>query len=148
MKKLKTILVIASLISIPFIINVIPDDSNAEIILIAVIGLLFVFHFAIRKSLFFKGYFLSPISILSEKYSSTTSYDIPIELMFEKTLEVLGTTGFRLVQADNKKFKIFATSPFSWRSWGENLYISFKEKDGKNAYELQFGSCNAAAYLE
>ncbi|AEV31379.1 hypothetical protein Oweho_0358 [Owenweeksia hongkongensis DSM 17368] len=109
----------------------VPADSKPAFIVTAVIASFFIFHFVIRKNPRFKSYFLSPFNFLSAKYASKTSYDIPIDLMFEKTLEVLDTTKFKLVHADKERFEIFAISPISWKSWGENLYIDFTEENGE-----------------
>lgn len=132
MKNLKNMLVVLALITFSIIYTrYVPAESLSSYLVVVVIGCLFAVHFAIRKIPAFKGYFLSPVNFLSAKYSSVTQYDIPIELMFEKTLEVLESTHFKLQQADKVKYEIFATSPISWRSWGENLYISFEEKEDK-----------------
>lgn len=132
MKNVKNILAILLIVSVSVLITeLVPEESNIPKVISLVILALFLFHFAIRKSLFFRGYFLSPFSILSAKYSSSTHYDIPINLMFDKTIEVLDSTKFKLVRADKDRFEIFATSPISWQSWGENLYIDFKEEDGQ-----------------
>lgn len=132
MKNLKNILVVVALVTFSIVYTrFVPADSIGAYLVVVIIGCLFAVHFIIRKIPAFKGYFLSPVNFLSAKYSSVTQYDIPIELMFEKTIEVLESTHFKVQQTDKSQYEIFATSPISWRSWGENLYISFEEQGGK-----------------
>lgn len=132
MNNIKNILAVVAIVGFSIVFTrYAPEDSKASIAVVAVIACLFALHFAFRKNLFFKKYFLSPYNILSAKYSSSTAYDIPIDLMFEKTLEVLEGTSFKVRDANKNDFEIFATSPLSWRSWGENLYIDFTVKNGE-----------------
>ena len=47
-------------------------------------------------------------------------------LMFEKIIEVLSNSDFKLVETSKSKFEILAISKITFKSWGENLYISFE----------------------
>ena len=48
--------------------------------------------------------------------------------MFEKIIEVINHSDFKLVESDKDKFEILAISTITFKSWGENLYISFETK--------------------
>lgn len=88
----------------------------------------FIFNLIIRKSLSFKSYFTSRYNLFTTKVRSEKSYDIPKELMFEKIIEVINHSDFKLVETDENKFEILAISKITFKSWGENLYINFETK--------------------
>ncbi|MFO7922446.1 MAG: hypothetical protein R6U58_01990 [Bacteroidales bacterium] len=46
--------------------------------------------------------------------------------MFEKMIEVIDHSKFKLVEADKDRFEILAVTNITFKSWGENLYISFE----------------------
>ena len=132
MKNIKNILAVVFIMGFSILFSrYVPEDSKSSFIVVAILASLFALHFVIRQNLAFKSYFLSPYNFLSAKYASKTTYDIPIDLMFEKTLEVLDSTDFKVKHSNDNSFEIFATSSISWRSWGENLYIDFIEENGK-----------------
>lgn len=85
----------------------------------------FIFNLVVRKSLSFKKYFTHPYNFLTSKVNSEKVFDIPKELMFEKIIEVLNGSKFKLIEADEHRFEILAITTISFKSWGENLYISF-----------------------
>lgn len=89
---------------------------------------IFIFNILIRKSLSFKSYFTSPLNILTSKTRSEVSFSISRELMFDKIIEVINDSKFKLTKADRHNYEILATSRISWLSWGENIYISFEDK--------------------
>jgi hypothetical protein len=88
----------------------------------------FIFNLIIRKSLLFKNYFTSQYNLFTTKVRSEKIYDIPKELMFEKIIEVINHSDFKLVESDEDKFEILAISTITFKSWGENLYIIFETK--------------------
>lgn len=88
----------------------------------------FIFNLIIRKSLSFKSYFTSRYNLFTTKVRSEKSYDIPKELMFEKIIEVINHSDFKLVETDENKFEILAISKITFKSWGENLYINIETK--------------------
>jgi hypothetical protein len=100
------------------------ENFGLWITLFVILGF-FIFNFIIRKSLLFKNYFTSRFNLLTSKVHFEKEFDISKELMFEKLVEVINNSKFKLVQADNKKFEILAITTITWKSWGENLYISF-----------------------
>jgi len=48
--------------------------------------------------------------------------------MFEKIIEVIKDSKFKLIEADKDRFELLAITPISFTSWGENLYISFETR--------------------
>jgi hypothetical protein len=102
----------------------------------------FIFNLIIRKSLSFKNYFTSQYNLFTTKVWSEKSYDIPKELMFEKIIEVINHSDFKLVESDKDKFEILAISTITFKSWGENLYISFETKGNETIMKF----CSATLF--
>lgn len=100
-----------------------PENPIVLITSFAIIGF-FIFNFVVRKSISFKGYFTHPFNFLTSKVYSEKTFDIPKELMFEKIVEVLNDSKFKLIESDKQLFEILAITSISFKSWGENLYIS------------------------
>ena len=86
----------------------------------------FIFNFAIRKSLSSKNYFTNNYNLFTSTVRYEKSFDLSKELMFEKIIEVLNNSDFKLVETSKSKFEILAISKITFKSWGENLYISFE----------------------
>ncbi|AMC12182.1 hypothetical protein Lupro_03425 [Lutibacter profundi] len=86
----------------------------------------FIFNLIIRKSLSFKNYFTNQYNLFTTKVWHQKSYDIPKDLMFEKIIEVINSSNFKLVETNKEKLEILAISTITFKSWGENLYISFE----------------------
>tara|TARA_R110000737_G_C14617083_1_gene492160 strand:+ start:2895 stop:3401 length:507 start_codon:yes stop_codon:yes gene_type:complete len=87
-----------------------------------------IFNAIIRKSLSSKNYFISKYNLFTSKVWSEKSFDIDKELLFEKIIEVINDSTLKLVDTDKEKLEILAISRMSFKSWGENLYISFETK--------------------
>jgi hypothetical protein len=91
----------------------------------------FIINLLIRKSLSFKDYFTSKYNLFTTKVWHRKSYDIPKELMFEKVIEVINNSKFKLIEANDDKLGILAISAITFKSWGENLYIGFETKNNE-----------------
>ncbi|MDB9881994.1 hypothetical protein OAD66_02555 [Bacteroidia bacterium] len=104
-----------------------PNNPIMMTFLFLIVGF-FIFNLIIRKSLSFKSYFTSRYNLFTTKVRSEKSYDIPKGLMFEKIIEVINHSDFKLVETDENKFEILAISKITFKSWGENLYINFETK--------------------
>ncbi len=130
MKNFKHLLVILVLVSIPFFYAKLPVEPNNliwKIIPIVLISL-FLFNLLVRKVTWFKPYFTSKFNLFTTKFRMQKEFDIPKELMFQKLIEVIKNSNFKIVNVNEVNNEIFATSPFSLMSWGENLYIDFQEE--------------------
>ncbi len=102
-----------------------PNNPFMIVLLFLFIGF-FIFNLIIRKSLSFKNYFTSPYNLFTTKVRYQKSYEIPKDLMFEKIIEVINNSDFKLVETNKEKLEILAISTITFKSWGENLYINFK----------------------
>lgn len=100
--------------------------------------LLASFNLIFRKSLVFKNYFTSKYNVLTSKFHSEKTYDISEDLMFQKVIEIINDSKFKVAKIDKMKLEILATSPISFTSWGETLYISFDENS--NGSTMKFCS--------
>lgn len=112
-----------------------------KIVIILFLGLFF-FSILARKIAWFQPYFTSKYNIFTSKFRNEKVYDFPKDILFHKTLEVLNHSKFRVLNYDENKGVIFATSPMTWLSWGENIYVNFKESD--NDVTLNF--CSASLF--
>ena len=130
-------IVLALIILIPVLSGYYLEHENLGLIITILIILgFFIFNLVIRKSLLFKNYFTSRFNLLTSKIRFEKEFDIPQELMFDKIVEVINDSTFKLVQADKERFEILAITKISWISWGENLYISFETNEGKTIMKL------------
>ncbi|WP_027420890.1 hypothetical protein [Crocinitomix catalasitica] len=101
------------------------------IVLFLFIGF-FIVNILIRKSLIFKKYFTSQYNFLTSKIESKHTYDIPIDLMFEKAIEVISNSQFKLVDTNKETMEVLAISKISFKSWGENIYLRFEPNGDKS----------------
>jgi len=113
---------------IPFYLK--PNNPYLFITLFLIIGF-FIFNFVIRKSLSYKGYFTSNYNLLTSKFMVVKSFEISKNLMFEKTIEVIDHSKFKLVETNKEKLEILAISPITFKSWGENIYIDIESSGNK-----------------
>jgi len=129
MKTLKHILVVILIVLISGIGGYYLEPNNPFVMtFLFLIVVFFIVNLIIRKSLSFKYYFTSQYNLFTSKVWFEKSYDISKELMFEKIIEVISNSDLKLVETDKDKFEILAISTITFKSWGENLYISFETK--------------------
>jgi len=127
MKTLKHILVAALIIFISILIPFYTEPNNPYMMIFTfLIAGFFIFNLIIRKSLLYKNYYTSKYNFFTSKVRYERTYDIPIDLMFEKILEVVNNSSLKLVETNKEKFEILAITSMTLISWGENLYISFE----------------------
>ena len=103
---------------------------------------LFLFSFLVRKIARFKPFFTSKYNLFTSKYRSEIVFEFSKELLFHKIIEVLEDSGFNVMHTHKDKGKIFATSPITWLSWGENIYIDLEEANGKTVMKF----CSASFF--
>ncbi len=127
MKITKHILVALFILLIYFLITtyIKPDNLFFMISVFLIVGF-FILNLIIRKSLSFENYFTSNYNLLTSKFNHKKSFEISKGLMFEKVIEVINNSNFRIVDTNKEKFKILAVSSITFKSWGENLYIDFE----------------------
>lgn len=120
-------LVLAIVVLIPVFSGYLLEPENSVLLIVPLFILgFFIFNMVIRRSLLFKNYFSSPFNLLTSKVRSEKVFDIPKELIFEKMIEVINQSKFKLVEADRDKLEILAITNISFKSWGENLYVNFE----------------------
>lgn len=143
MKNAKHLLVICLIIVVSVLIGHYTQRNSPIVFssLFIIVGLA-IFNLINRNSQSFKPYFMSKYNLFTSKSKFEKTYDIPIDLMFEKTIEVINNSKFHLVWTDSKSFEIMANTKITFRSWGENIYISFEEANGKT--KMKF--CSAALF--
>lgn len=91
---------------------------------------LITFNLLVRKSHYFKHYFLSNFNIFSAKLNKQFEVEIPADLAFEIIKEVIAGSGFKLITENKEKMELLAISKPGWKSWGENIYFTVKENSG------------------
>lgn len=97
-------------------------------LLVYVIIGFYIFNFSVRKILFFKSYFSSKFNILCCGHEVNFDVDIPADLLFDKLIEVIQGSDYRLRKVDKMNRLLLSTSSFSSLSWGENIYIQLNPK--------------------
>jgi hypothetical protein len=136
MKYTKHILVAFSILLFSFLFSYLVRSYNNGInsfglILAICLFSFFIFNLIVRKIAWFKPYFTSKYNFFSTKYRTKIEFDIPKDLMFKKVIEVIENSKFKIQLVNEDMFEVFAISPMSFKSWGENIYIDFQEDDGK-----------------
>ena len=143
MKNIKTIAIIIAFILFAFLIAFyIGPTSPYNISFIIIISSLIIFNFIVRRFLSFKNYFLSKYNIFTINFRAEKSYEITKEIMFLKTTEVLHNSRFKIIDIDKDKLEILAKSSFTYKSYGENLYISFETEGDKTIMKF----CSSTVY--
>lgn len=94
-----------------------------------IVAFSFLFNFITRRSLKFEKYFTSKHNLFTAKNYYSIIFDLPKDVLFEKFIEVINNSKFKLKELDEAKYKILALSSVSFFSWGENLYINFDTKE-------------------
>jgi hypothetical protein len=138
--------IIKNLLVIVFISVVIFFGSKNSVLMTALasVNLVFLsFNLIVRKKISFKPYFLSPYNIFSAKYSKDFEVEIPADLAFDKIVEVIGESGFKLVTADRERMQILAIASMGMQSWGENIYFGLEEVGDKTIVKF-----NSAALFQ
>ena len=128
MRLAKDLFAITLIIGITLGIVNIPGYYGKSIqIAIAAISISFTsINLILRKHIVFKSYFTSNLNILTSKKKSTLELDFDSELVFGKILEIAKEGKHKLRHADSIKKSILLTTPVSWKSWGENIYIDIE----------------------
>lgn len=106
-------------------------------------GGIFIFNLLVRRNKGFKNYFMSDWNFFTDKFNIQKEYDIPSDLMLEKLAEVIGDSKFNIRNIDRENNEIFATTSMTAKSWGENLYISLIQNNGKTMMDF-----NSVAFFQ
>jgi hypothetical protein len=95
-----------------------------------------IFNFVVRGFAWFKPYFISKYNILTVKARYVQEIDLPKELLFKKLIEIMPAAGFKIKHTDENNGTIHASTPITWTTWGENIYISLMDVNGKSILEF------------
>jgi hypothetical protein len=128
---LKHLLVIAVALIITQSFFFLPMSDNLKILFVVLVLSVFIISYFGRREIWFKPYFTSRFNIFAAKFRQHQEFDFSKDILFEKLIEVLQLSGFKIVYKDMHKGEIFATSPISLSSWGENIYIDINETNNK-----------------
>lgn len=147
MRYFKHFLAVVAIIVIAVIPSLFTTDTSLHIISL-IAGVLLVSQiitFGNRNNLNWKEFYTSPYNILTAKKSETYDFDISQELLFEKAAEVMKGSGLKVKKIDSTKKIILCTAPITFKSWGENVYVTVNKKDD-NSSELIYESVAFQAY--
>lgn len=89
--------------------------------------LLLLLNFILRKSLYYKSWFLSTMNFLLAKKTKVFTSEIPQELLFKKLLSVVEESEFKLLDSDSETKEILVATGVNFLTWGENIYVEFKQ---------------------
>lgn len=132
MKTTKHIIVVLLIVLTSVLIGFYIEYEGPIVLIIAfTIVLIFIFNLTIRKSLRHKKYFTSRYNLFTTKIHIEKRFDLSKDLMFEKIIEVINDSTFKLVETDKNSLEILAISTISFSSWGENLYIIFESNENE-----------------
>lgn len=96
-------------------------------LLIFAIPILFLLiNFLLRKKLRYKPWFLNTLNFLLAKKTKVFTSEIPEELLFQKLLNVVEESEFKLLDADLNTKNILVATGVNFLTWGENIYIEIK----------------------
>lgn len=98
--------------------------------------ILFAFNLLVRKSFSFKNYFMSPFNFFAGKFHYENEMDISKELLFPKVIEGLENSGLKIQYTNESDGEILAISSMTFISWGENVYVTITEQEGKSKINL------------
>jgi len=73
---------------------------------------------------------MSSFNIFASKFHYESEMDITKDLLFPKVTEGLENSKLTVQYADETEGEILATSTMTFKSWGENVYVSIREKNG------------------
>lgn len=84
---------------------------------------LLIVNMLLRKKLKYAFWFLSDYNIFLEKKKAAFESEISKELLFEKLLEVVNDSKFKLEDIDKENFQLLISTSPNALTWGENMYI-------------------------
>lgn len=113
------------------------EDDNYTVLysFLAVLVVYQLISFSNRNNLKWKSFYTSPINLLTAKKRESFDFDFSASLLFEKAKEVMLQNGMRIKSTDEQNKIILAVTTISFKSWGENIYVTVNEK-GDESSEL------------
>jgi hypothetical protein len=96
--------------------------------------LLLIINLFLRKKLRYKNWFLSSLNIFLDRKTEIVKLDFTSDLLFEKLLEVIEESSFKILDISHEKLQIVCGTNPNLKTWGENIYIQLHqiEEDSTN----------------
>ena len=104
---------------------------TVQIIFLAIMIFFILGSFLIRKQGWAKPFFTSKLNFFTSKFSVKKEYNISNKLFFENIIKIIDSSNFNLAYSSLPNREILATTLFDGHSWGENLYINFRQEGEK-----------------
>jgi hypothetical protein len=79
------------------------------------------------------------MNFLLERRKSISKSDISVDLLFEKLLEVVDNSAFKLLDSDKENARILCGTSTNFWTWGENIYIDLV-KNEEDSTTIEFVS--------
>lgn len=105
------------------------------LIFIPLIGLL-ILNLSLRKSLRYKKWFLNSVNLFIETKTYHLEVDLSADLLFDKLLEVIEDSEFKLLDSDKDSAEILCGTSANFLTWGENMYIQLWETNGTTSVQF------------
>ena len=90
----------------------------------------------LRKRLKNSKWFLSPLNLSLERVVRKTRSEISADLLYEKLLEVIADSEFKLFDADQKERRILIGTTANFWTWGENIYIQLEPEGSETVINV------------
>jgi hypothetical protein len=142
MRNLKDVLAVVAIIVFTALMpRLFPADMH-NVIFAVFIVLVVIFQmcsFSGRSKLSWKRFYTSSFNILTTKNTLKLDFEFDQKTLFEKAKEVLITNGYKHLIIDESRKLILVKERISFKSWGENIYVTILGKDNGNS-ELVYES--------
>lgn len=137
MRYFKHFLALLLIIAIGVLPTLMIKEDNYTVLysFLAVLILYQLIAFANRRNLRWKSFYTSPFNLLTAKKKESFDFDFSASLLFEKAKEVMIQNGMEIKSTDEQNKIILAVTTITFKSWGENIYVTVNEK-GKESSEL------------
>lgn len=99
------------------------------------IGLL-ILNLSLRKRLRYSSWFLNSINFLLARKRYVVKSEISIELLFDKLIEVIEESKFKLLDSNKDQAQILCGTSSNFWTWGENIYIRLENQNGETTIEF------------
>lgn len=99
------------------------------------VGLL-ILNLSLRKRLRYSSWFLISINFLLARKRYFTKSEISTELLFDKLIEVIEESKFKLLDSNKGQSQILCGTSSNFWTWGENIYINLENLSGETTIEF------------
>jgi hypothetical protein len=134
-----TLLYIIMIVTVFLLVKFLTDDTskNFAIVMALIVLPIFATHLILRKKQTAKKFFMSKWNIFTSKFKKEEFLELAPGLLMEKFEEVIKESKFKIVSINKDTNEIFATTPTTLNSWGENIYIKFIETETGSIFKFE-----------